>query len=216
MATHYHRKYPSFWSVKEAVFAIGSLDEYFCGHPLSGLVVLVGLLVDVVDAEQVVDEVEQLLVAHLLQLSIHFVVFSETYSEQAAFVESPRVLSVILRLVALLQPFDIRLGLFEELLFSQGFACKCEFLQCLVLVAQKYLAIYYDVKILQSIAFIINMLIGLVDSQFAHTEKDAASELVDLPEEGVDLANFLIRVDVELQRKFLLALFGLLLLEFDC
>lgn len=44
-------------------------------YAIALIVVQVGLFVDEVDAEEIVDEVELLLVPHAIQLARHFVVF---------------------------------------------------------------------------------------------------------------------------------------------
>lgn len=71
------------WAVLERL----SLMWCFCLDAVSLVLMEVGLLVDEVYAEKVVDQGELLLVAETAQLAVHFVVFAEVYLEKTGFVE---------------------------------------------------------------------------------------------------------------------------------
>ena len=120
-------------AVPDGGFGHGGLRLY----PLACVVVEVGLLVEKVDAEEIVDEVELLLVAHPVELAGHLVVLGEVDPQQAGLVERLRVRLVQVGTRVLLQPLGVALLVLEQLLLPQRLPRQRELPQGFVLVAEQ-------------------------------------------------------------------------------
>lgn len=188
----------------EEILFVGSLrGEYLGGDAIVG-VVLSSEFLDVVDAEEVVDEVEDLFAACLLQVSVHFVVFTQTDLQQAALGDCAGVFAVVLRLGAVFQAFDVGPLPFEQLFFSKRFSCLCVDLSGFIFMGEEDLAVDDDVDFVDGVALVVDVFGCFEVDEFSDAEEDAASELVEFSEEGVGVFDEFVGGDVELEWQFFL------------
>jgi hypothetical protein len=76
------------------------------------------LLVDEVYAEEIVDQVELLFIAHPVELARHLVVLHQLNSQKAGFIERFCIVSVKVWASVLFQPLDVALFVLKQLLLS--------------------------------------------------------------------------------------------------
>jgi hypothetical protein len=85
----------AYQSVKESsMFESWPWHGGFSLYPFALVIMQVSLLVDEIDAEEIIYQIKLLLIPHPVELARHLVVFHQLYPQQARFIERLSVVSM--------------------------------------------------------------------------------------------------------------------------